>query len=208
MTDTRIFTRHRGSCLSLLVPLSVSPWTCFVLSSFLSSLSVFSFLKNKVSGIDKFSKLANHKKLITYLFLGFSGGLVGLAITQVMALTGMVQWGMRQAAEVTNQMMSVERVLEYTKVPPEENLRDKGPMEKKKKKNKEFKGSALLEPPEDWPANGCIEFRHVYLRYVDDEPPVLKGLTLSIQSFEKVRTLSNKYVFHIKFNVFYRLFNN
>lgn len=109
-----------------------------------------------------------------------------------MALTGMVQWGMRQAAEVTNQMMSVERVLEYTQIPPEQNLRDKGPMEKKKKKNKEYKGTALLEPPEEWPGSGVIEFRHVYMRYSDDDPPVLKGLTVSIQSCEKVGGLRRK----------------
>lgn len=43
----------------------------------------------------------------------FSGASVGLAITQSMALTMMLQWGIRQSAEVMNQMMAVERVLEY-----------------------------------------------------------------------------------------------
>lgn len=44
---------------------------------------------------------------------------MGLAITQCMALTWMMQWGIRQSAEVVNQLMSVERLLEYTLLPSE-----------------------------------------------------------------------------------------
>lgn len=57
--------------------------------------------------------------LVTLAFLIFNdpseveGGNVGLAITQSIGLTGMFQWGMRQSAELENQMTSVERVLEY-----------------------------------------------------------------------------------------------
>lgn len=56
---------------------------------------------------------------------------MGLAITQTMALSGMVQWGMRQSAEVSNQLTAVERVLEYTDLETEPNL-ESGPLEKGK----------------------------------------------------------------------------
>lgn len=47
---------------------------------------------------------------------------MGLAITQAIGLTGMLQWGIRQMAEMENQMTSVERVLEYTAVQSEPPL--------------------------------------------------------------------------------------
>lgn len=118
-------------------------------------------------------------------FLEFSGGEVGLAISQIISLTYAVQQGMRQAADVENQLMSVERVLEYTLLPPEPNLRDKG-IQKPKKKQKQASKEKLLEVPPDWPSYGRIEFKNVLLRYSEDTPLVLKGMSLKIESGEKV----------------------
>lgn len=114
----------------------------------------------------------------------FSGGEVGLAITQIMGMTGIIQWGMRQSAEVTNQMMAVERVLEYIQLAAEPNLRDRGTyLKKKDKENLTLPDNA----PKGWPADGCVVFKNVYMRYADEEPPVLKGLNMIIYPGEKVR---------------------
>lgn len=48
-----------------------------------------------------------------------SGSFVGLAISQSLILTGMLQYGMRQTGEVVNQLTSVERVMQYTKLDKE-----------------------------------------------------------------------------------------
>lgn len=76
------------------------------------------------------------------------GGNVGMAITQVIGLIGMAQWGMRQTAELENQMTSTERVLEYTKLEPEPSL--------------ETPPSTNL--PQPWPTAGRVEFKNVSLR--------------------------------------------
>jgi ATP-binding cassette subfamily C (CFTR/MRP) protein 4 len=56
------------------------------------------------------------------MLAGSYGGDVGLAITQSVGLIGMIQWGMRQSAELENSMTSLERVLEYTGVESEPPL--------------------------------------------------------------------------------------
>ncbi|CAK1548503.1 unnamed protein product [Leptosia nina] len=112
--------------------------------------------------------------VVTMSFLVFGqeeyGGNVGLAITQAMGLTGMFQWGMRQSTELENQMTSVERIEEYSSIEPEP------PLESEPSK----------KPPPSWPDAGKVEFKHVFLYYAQDEPAVLKDLTLEILPREKV----------------------
>ncbi|KYM85733.1 hypothetical protein ALC53_04514 [Atta colombica] len=123
---------------------------------------------------------------VTFSFLllnqSFSGGEVGLAITQIMAMTGMIQWGMRQSAEVANQMMAVERVLEYIQLPAESNLRDRGAYVKKKDKHVALSSNV----PETWPDQGCVKFMNVYMRYSDEDPLALKDLNIVIYPGEKI----------------------
>lgn len=98
-----------------------------------------------------------------------SGAEVGLGITQATALTGMVQWGMRQSAEVANQLMSVERVLEYEELPVEKQP------------------SIPKKPSENWPSKGAIEFKDMGLKYDEEGALVLKHLNIHIEPKEKVK---------------------
>ncbi|XP_065077152.1 ATP-binding cassette sub-family C member 4 [Ochlerotatus camptorhynchus] len=91
---------------------------------------------------------------------------VGLAISQAMILTGMVQYGIRQTAESIQQMTSVERVIQYTEIPSETD--------------------PPKIPPNDWPWRGQIEFRDMSLRYEVNSTPVLKHLDITIEPTWKV----------------------
>ena len=91
---------------------------------------------------------------------------VGLAISQALILTGMVQYGIRQTTESIQQMTSVERVLSYTHL--------------------ESEPSPSKCPNLDWPWKGHIEFKLMSLYYDINTAPVLKNLSLMIQSGSKV----------------------
>lgn len=107
-----------------------------------------------------------------FLMDGAVGGNVGLAITQALSLTGMVQYGMRQSAELENTMTAVERVVEYQTVDQEKDTPPK-----------------LQNPmPEDWLKSGKIQFKNVSQRYEPspDAKPVLRDLNFTIQPREKI----------------------
>lgn len=84
----------------------------------------------------------------------------------------MLQYGVRQTAEVASNMISVERVMQYTKLDKE------GP----------FETLPANKPPRDWPTAGQLVFKNLYLRYTPDDPPVLKNLNFEIKAGEKVVT--------------------
>jgi len=56
------------------------------------------------------------------IYLVITGSEAGLAISSAMSLMGALQWGVRQAADTENLMTSVERVIEYGKLPSEAPL--------------------------------------------------------------------------------------
>lgn len=100
---------------------------------------------------------------------GHSGN-VGLVILQCINMIGMCQWGMRQTAEIENQMTSVERVMEYAQLPAEP------PLESEPK----------YRPPEGWPSRGEIVFQDMNFKYSENSGYVLKDISITIRAQEKV----------------------
>lgn len=104
------------------------------------------------------------------MFSDTLGGNVGLAITQIFNLIIMCQWGMRQTAELENQMTSVERVNEYANMPSEPPLESN------------FKH----RPPNGWPTNGALRFNALSMKYSENSNYVLKELSFNIEPKEKI----------------------
>lgn len=99
-----------------------------------------------------------------------SGGNVGLAITQILSLISLSQWGVRQTAELENNMTSVERIMEYVSLDAEEERT----VEKQ------------CEVPKSWPTEGAIEFNNLSLKYSQNGDDQLKSLNVKIAAGEKI----------------------
>ncbi|KAJ6223803.1 hypothetical protein RDWZM_002348 [Blomia tropicalis] len=108
--------------------------------------------------------------VITTIMLGhdMTGGDAGLAISSVLLLSGSMQWGIRQTVEFENQMISVERVVEY------QHLNEEAPSE-----------VIQMKPDENWPNHGKIVFDRMSLAY-SDENVVLNDITCTIEGGEKI----------------------
>ncbi|CAF1368255.1 unnamed protein product [Rotaria sordida] len=96
-----------------------------------------------------------------------------VSISYCITLTGLFQWAMRQSTEAENFMTSAERIHEYGQLVPESHQNSN-------------KSSVLIQPADDWPSHGIIEFKDYTFRYRPELDPVLKNLNLRIESKEKV----------------------
>lgn len=135
---------------------------CFLFLLYIAFILVF-------NADSKCANLHECEVLIKILVgLNISGGFVGVALTQAMSLTGVIQYGLRQTLEANNQLIAVERVSRYN------NL------------EKEEEPELSVEPMSEWPDQGKIVFDEVGLRYDPELPLVLKDLNFIIQPKEKV----------------------
>lgn len=101
-----------------------------------------------------------------------------MALTQLICLTGLVGYAATITVDIINFLLGVDRLLEYTKLPPE--------MEK----DKDSTASQTLYL-EKWPSEGRLEFKNVTMKYSDEDELVLKKLSFIIEPKQKVRIFHN-----------------
>ena len=111
--------------------------------------------------------------LLLNAFGGVNVGFIGLVMSYVLQLLTFVQWAVRQSAEVENQMISVERIIEYTRIKPEGNTNAD-------------QGSQTVSVSENWPQNGAVEFDQVSMSYPSTSKLVLKNVCFSINPGQKI----------------------
>ncbi|KAI1297750.1 hypothetical protein EDD11_006989 [Mortierella claussenii] len=96
-------------------------------------------------------------------------GLVGLSLTYALNITQTLNWMVRQYTEVETNIVSVERLQEYVGLTPE--------------------APDIIDdhrPPQEWPAQGRVDFVDYETRYRPGLELVLRGVTCSIRPHEKV----------------------
>ncbi|ODV74894.1 ATP-binding cassette transporter YOR1 [Cyberlindnera jadinii NRRL Y-1542] len=95
---------------------------------------------------------------------------VGLVVTSVLQIGGLMSLIMRAYTTVENEMNSVERLCHYAN-----KLEQEAPYIMNETK-----------PRPTWPEHGAIEFKHASMRYREGLPLVLKDLTISVKGGEKI----------------------
>ncbi|GAB9464782.1 Atp-binding protein [Globisporangium polare] len=98
-------------------------------------------------------------------------GLAGVSLSYAFSVTQSLNWSVRMISQLQTQMISVERIKNYSEMAIEPELTSSDPQ---------------LAPSADWPANGEIVFRNVNLRYRPGLPRVLRNLSLAIKPQEKI----------------------
>ncbi|KAK0126799.1 hypothetical protein ONS95_008378 [Cadophora gregata] len=96
-------------------------------------------------------------------------GMVGLAMSYALQITQSLNWIVRQTVEVETNIVSVERVLEYARLPSE--------------------APEVLHrhrPPISWPASGAVNVNNYSTRYREGLDLVLKNINLDIKPHEKI----------------------
>jgi ABC-type multidrug transport system fused ATPase/permease subunit len=94
--------------------------------------------------------------------------IAGLVLSYILSIVQMIQFTVRQLAEVENNMNATERVHYYATA-----LEQEAPLK-------------LMEIPESWPSQGEIIFQDVEMRYRKGLPLVLQGLTLHVKAGERI----------------------
>lgn len=94
--------------------------------------------------------------------------IAGLVLSYILTIVQMIQFTVRQLAEVENNMNSTERIHHYGT-----QLEEEAPLH-------------MGEVRSTWPEHGEIVFDNVEMRYRDGLPLVLKGLSMHVRAGERI----------------------
>ncbi|KAG1674186.1 ABC transporter C family member 3 [Nymphon striatum] len=96
-------------------------------------------------------------------------GSVGLSVSYAMSITSSLNWMVRMSSELETNIVSVERILEYSSLETEAEW-----------------DSDYNRENTSWPQEGKISFQNYETRYREDLDLVLKGISCNIESGEKI----------------------
>ncbi|TKR75883.1 hypothetical protein L596_017113 [Steinernema carpocapsae] len=99
-----------------------------------------------------------------------TAGIVGLAVSHALNISRTLNYTMRMMTNLENNIVSVERIREYSKLPTEalsESEQD-------------------LKPTSAWPQKGAIEFESLCLRYRPGLDLVMRNVSAKIKAGEKI----------------------
>ncbi|KAJ3357564.1 hypothetical protein HDU83_006290 [Entophlyctis luteolus] len=129
---------------------------------------------------------------LAIILSGLDPGWAGLTMIYVFEFTSNLTWLIRCHANMDMAMNAVERIEEYAAIEQEPPA-----------------VIASGRPSADWPSKGRIEVQNLTLRYQDDLPNVLHGLTFTVLPAEKIgivgRTGAGKSSLTL---AFFRILNN
>ncbi|ONM02879.1 ABC transporter C family member 10, partial [Zea mays] len=99
----------------------------------------------------------------------FSSGFIGMALSYGLSLNNSFVFSIQNQCQLSNQIISVERVNQYMDIPSE--------------------AAEVIEenrPSPNWPQVGRVELRDLKIRYREDAPLVLHGITCTFEGGDKI----------------------
>lgn len=97
-----------------------------------------------------------------------SPGMVGLAISYALSISGLLGGVLNAFSETEQEMIAVERVGQYLKLPEEPN------------------SDGTADAPFSWPHQGVIKFKNVHMSYRENLIPALNGISFETVTYERV----------------------
>jgi ATP-binding cassette subfamily C (CFTR/MRP) protein 1 len=99
---------------------------------------------------------------------GVNGAILGLSVSYALQITQALKWLVRTMSDIETNVVSVERVQEYTQLV------------------QEAPRYTSMKATQDWPSHGQVIFKQYSTKYRPELDPVLRGLDCSIQAGEKI----------------------